>query len=77
MLGEIKTDQQAARFIHHFSNPKVENYSMALSDVLCWLDGFTAAGGAYSPQTQELLRDLNIALKQTFLEKSSSSQSHE
>ena len=48
---------------YYFQAEKLEAYSYALSDVLCWLDGFTAAGGIYSPQTQETLRNLNCAIK--------------
>lgn len=48
---------------YYFQAEKLEAYSYALSDLLCWLDGFTAAGGVYSPGTQEILRDLNCAIK--------------
>jgi hypothetical protein len=39
--------------------------SEALCDVLCWLDGFKAAGGTYSPGTIEVLRVLSCKLKDT------------
>jgi len=48
---------------YYFQQEKLAAYSNALSDVLCWLDGFTSGGGIYSPQTQEVLRDLNCAVK--------------
>ena len=41
----------------------IEDISYALSDVLCWLDGFRAGGGSYSPGSHEKLRELNIKLK--------------
>lgn len=46
-----------------FSPEKAEQYSHALSDVLCWLDGFKAGGGVYFPDSTETLRDLNLAMK--------------
>lgn len=41
---------------------------MALSDIICWMDGFQAGGGVYSPQSIETLRNLNIALKNLYRE---------
>lgn len=29
-----------------------ENYIGALSDFLCWIEGFKAAGGKYLPETE-------------------------
>ena len=48
---------------YYFQPEKLQAYSFALSDLLCWLDGFTAAGGTYSPGSEETLRDLNCAIK--------------
>lgn len=48
---------------YYFQAEKLDAYSFALSDLLCWMDGFTAAGGTYSPGTLETLRDLNCAIK--------------
>lgn len=48
---------------HYFHAAKLEGYTNALSDLLCWMDGFQAAGGKYSPSTLEVLRDLNCAIK--------------
>ena len=49
---------------HYFTKEKCENYSFALSDIICWMDGFKAAGGVYHPDSIEVLRELNIAVKQ-------------
>lgn len=48
---------------YYFQAERLERYSHALSDVLCWLDGFKSGGGTYSPGTEEVLRDLNCAVK--------------
>lgn len=45
-----------------FDPKELERFDYALSDVLYWLSGFTAAGGDYSPGTQQSLRDLRDAL---------------
>ena len=42
---------------------KLDEFTFALSDFLCWIDGFRAGGGTYSPDSQESLRNLNDALK--------------
>jgi hypothetical protein len=42
---------------------EAENYSDALSDVLCWMDGFKAGGGVYFPDSVETLRNLNLRMK--------------
>jgi hypothetical protein len=69
---KITPEQRLARFDHWFSPEKVENASLALSDILCWMDGFLAGGGTYNPGSLECLRDLNIGLKQISTDKSSS-----
>lgn len=40
-----------------------ERFEDALSDVLCWLNGFKAGGGEYSPETQLVLRDLRDKIR--------------
>ena len=45
---------------------KHERYDNALSDVMCWLDGFIAAGGYYRPETQEVLRDIHASVKRAY-----------
>ena len=60
---EKELPQLPALANYYFQAEKLEKYGYALSDLLCWLDGFRAAGGVYSPQTQETLRDLNCAIK--------------
>jgi hypothetical protein len=42
---------------------EIQSYSSALSDFLCWIDGFEAAGGKYSPGSKEEIRTLSIKLK--------------
>jgi hypothetical protein len=42
---------------------KVDHYSFALCDILCWLQGYQAGGGIYGPDSIQALRDLNDALK--------------
>lgn len=43
---------------------QAEVWSDALSDILCWLDGFKAGGGVYFPDSTEALRDLNRKMKE-------------
>lgn len=38
----------------------------ALSDILCWMDGFLAAGGKYGPETLEELRTLRTRLHRAY-----------
>jgi len=45
---------------------KQERFDYALSDMMCWLDGFIAAGGQYKPETQEVLRDLHGTVKRAY-----------
>lgn len=48
---------------------KAESISNGLSDILCWVDGFTAGragtdhAGSSGPMGVERARDMNIALK--------------
>lgn len=46
-----------------FDPKELERFDFALSDVLCWMSGFKAAGGDYSPGTEGALRDLRDALR--------------
>jgi hypothetical protein len=43
-----------------------QRFDYALSDIMCWLDGFIAAGGKYAPDTQEVLRDLHGVIKRAY-----------
>ena len=45
---------------------KQERFDYALSDLMCWLDGFIAAGGKYKPETQDVLRDLHGTVKHAY-----------
>ncbi len=54
---------------HAFTVDQCQSYSDSLSDFLCWIEGFQAGGGKYSPQSIEPLRDLNIRLKEMFKNK--------
>lgn len=45
---------------------KQERFDYALSDLMCWLDGFIAAGGKYKPETEETLRDLHGTIKRAY-----------
>jgi|GEM_PF-5754989 len=49
---------------HTFTPDQCTTYAESLSDFLCWMEGFRAAGGTYSPQSIEPLRDLNLRLKE-------------
>lgn len=40
-----------------------ERFEDALSDFLCWMDGYRAGGGLYSPCSVEDLRELRETLK--------------
>lgn len=62
---------------HYFQPEKVDTYCNAMSDVLCWLQGFVAGGGEYGPGTIETLRNLNDALKSIQAGHARSNQSHE
>jgi hypothetical protein len=61
---------------YHFQPENAERFAFALSDVLCWLDGFKAGGGVYSPGSTEDLRDLNRACKDMFPGGTTSTKSH-
>ena len=74
MSHELKPLPEIATY--HFQPNKAERFSMALSDVICWMDGFKAGGGVYSPGSIEDLRDLNHACKDLFPGGTSSTQSH-
>lgn len=60
---------------HAFTKEQCDTFTNALSDFLCWIEGFQCGGGKYTPQSIEPLRDLNIKLK-AMHGGSSSSQSH-
>lgn len=49
----------------NFAEPDIERFDCALSDFLCWVAGFKAAGGSYSPATEGSIRDLRIVLRRT------------
>ena len=54
----------------------LSEYTNAMADILCWLGGFQAAGGIYSPSTFESLRSLSDALKSIEAGIATSNQSH-
>jgi hypothetical protein len=45
------------------SEAKRERYEDAMSDVVCWLDGFTSAGKEYAPDTLQVLREIQADIK--------------
>lgn len=53
-------DEKFYSIVVNESNHK--KFDDALSDVLCWLDGYQAAGGTYSPGSVEVLRDLRARI---------------
>lgn len=52
-----------ARASYYFAPKRLARYVWAMADVLCWLDGFQAAGKDYSPGSLEILRELSESLK--------------
>ena len=44
------------------SNDELIAFTNALADVNCWLAGFVAAGGEYSPGTRQALKTLKLKL---------------
>lgn len=54
------------RFSMILSEGDRERYDSALSDFMCWIDGFKAGGGTYSPGSEYVLRDLNAAIKRAY-----------
>lgn len=40
----------------------LDRFDLALSDFLCWIGGFQAAGGDYHPGSDGALRDLRAAI---------------
>ena len=52
------------RKFHAFTREQCQGYADSLSDIICWMEGFQAGGGRYSPQSIDPLRDLNIKLKE-------------
>ena len=47
-------------------NDKKDSFCDALADVLCWLDGFQAGGGTYSPGSTNTLRDLRDTIERAY-----------
>ena len=62
---------------YYLQPAKIDEYCNAMSDVLCWLGGFIAAGGVYQPGTFETLRNLQDAMKSIRAGHAKSNQSHE
>ncbi len=50
-------------FFFEMSQAEQEKFDDALSDVICWLGGFQAAGGTYTPGSIEALRELRLKLQ--------------
>ena len=46
------------------TNEELIVFNEALADVNCWLSGFIAAGGEYSPGTRNTLKELKIKFDQ-------------
>lgn len=60
------SDMPELRYINvPIREDKKDQIEWALSDILCWMDGFKAAGGIYHPDSIEILRDLNTTIKLT------------
>ena len=58
----MKTTREKSASVN-IRKAEAERYIAALADILCWMQGFKAAGGQYSGDL-EGLRDLNIKLKE-------------
>jgi len=61
---------------YYFTPEKLKSYRMAMADVICWLNGFKAAGGEYSPGSIEELRNLNDALESIRRGNAASTEAH-
>jgi hypothetical protein len=48
------------------TNEDKDRFDYALSDILCWLNGFTQGGGTYSPESQNTLRDLRDVIRRAY-----------
>ncbi len=46
------------------THKQAEGFSEALADIICWMDGFKAAGGVYYPDSIGVLRTLNLKMKE-------------
>ena len=46
----------------NFNKLDLERFDDALSDFMCWMGGFKAGGGKYSPGTEDSIRALRIVL---------------
>ncbi len=84
-MNEQATDDPLEPLIHpalpsianyYFQPKKIEEYTWAMADILCWLQGYQAAGGIYGPASIESLRNLNDALRSVQNGQSTSDQSH-
>lgn len=64
MKTQKQTTEKPETIVVSMPRTQAELYGNALCDVLCWLDGFTAGGGNYSPGTIGKLRELSIAIKE-------------
>ena len=62
---------------HYFQPEKLDRFTWAMADILCWLQGYQAGGGIYGPCSIETLRDLNDALKSIQAGQARSNQSHD
>ena len=75
-LNPVDIGKQRELLHYHFTPYKCERFSWALSDIICWMDGFRSGGGTYSPNSIEVLRDLNRCLKDGCPVKLKTSDSH-
>ncbi len=61
---------------YYLREEQMDHFCNAMSDILCWMDGFRAAGGTYAPGSIESLRQLSDALKSIQSGQAKSNQSH-
>lgn len=45
---------------------KKDSFACAIADVVCWMDGFQAGGGTYSPGSLGALRDLRGVIDRAY-----------
>lgn len=48
------------------SESKKDDYDNALSDFLCWISGFKAGGGTYSPGSEGVIMDLRDNVRRAY-----------
>jgi hypothetical protein len=64
MKSKPPTPKPLPPMANYFLRPeRMDEFCYALSDLLCWMDGFKAAGGTFTPGSLEVIRDLSCNLK--------------